>query len=357
MDKESSERGLLIQKPNGELAIKGSTINECYFLPKGDHWNVKNGALSMVSNERELRKTLGSDNTQAIASAKEDKIRLTEQLKPLRQEASKLEHEHTQAQKAWGAVRKEHKVNEKKIIDLSSKIEELKMEIDCLDNIVSDTKVEEEELLEVENEIEQIRDEEAKLKEEMDALQPRIDEIKKELEQTNQRNDQIITDMTEAQQKLTNLLETQAQQEGMVERFKQKLVQYEELIAKHQEKVDQCDQERQKSLYKARLLHHSWCLALKENGNDQFDHFTQSPSDEELETIDPVIITDKDTEYYKTKAKRAQEKVDKERKKQRLNDEDPEEAKQRYLQANANLGMYCWIASNALLFRVALTAR
>jgi chromosome segregation ATPase len=341
LDKASSEACLLIAQPNGQQKIKG-IINEVYFLPRGDHWTIRGGSLSMISNEKDLVPSIGTDKTAAIASAKDEQKRINGELKVLRQDLARLDQQHTDLTRAWNNHRKNQKLNEKAIADLVSQIDELKMELECLDNVAVDTKIEEEEVAEAANEIEQVRAAEVKAKEELAGITPHIEDISGRLAETNQRNAQILHDMSETQGRLTTLLETQTQQQGMVDKYKQKLAQYDKLVEGHQEKIDKYNEERLKTLYKARILQRQWERMSEES--EVILTMSQDPDDDELEKIEPMRVS-KDAEYYKTKVARAQEKVEQERKRQKLNDEDPEEAHLKYIQAKENLGTPSFIMS------------
>ena len=339
LDKKSSEDLLLMTLPNGQSKIKGN-IKDVYFLPRGDHWTIRGGSLSMMSNDRDLVSTIGTDKSAAIANATEERNKINDELKSLRNELARLDQQHTTLMRTWNANKKSHMMNQKAIADLSSQVEELRMELECLDNVALDTKLEEDDVAEAETELEQIKADEAKVKHEFDDLDPRIKEINDRLAQTNQRNDQILRDMNEAQARMTHLLETQTQQQGMVDRHRNNLERYEKLMAGFQDKVDQFNEERLKALFKARILQHqSSKMAADLNDEGVQSSLSQTPGDEELEAIEPVPVS-KDADYYKAKIERAQKKIEQERQKQRLNDEDAEEAHEKYIQAKKNLGTY-----------------
>jgi hypothetical protein len=112
--KESTERCLLVTGPNGRPAMKangGRGIKAVHFLPNGDCWRVNKGSLSMVSNEKKLRKTIGQDKTASIEEAKREEQQLNHELKESKKEEAKLEHEHLAAQKKWNAANRAHKVS------------------------------------------------------------------------------------------------------------------------------------------------------------------------------------------------------------------------------------------------------
>ncbi|GKY99180.1 structural maintenance of chromosomes protein 6 [Mayamaea pseudoterrestris] len=336
LDKKASEEGLLITQANGQQSIKGN-INEVYFAPRGDIWTIRGGFLSLMSNERPLTLTIGTDKSAAIASTKVEMTTINEELKKIRHDLSRLDAHHTELQRVWNTHRKQQQANAKAIGNLTSKIAELKDDLDCLDNAAIDTRIEEEEVAEAESEIEQIRADEEKTQAELEDLTPHLEEISSRLAELNQRNDHILKDMGETQNRLTNLLETQTQQQGMVDRYKLKLAQYEEMLAKHQDAIDKWNEELLKALYKARIVHHQYAKMVEGNAEAMFTLSQAPPDDEVLEEIEPVPVGDKGVEYYRNKVKRAQEKVDQERKKQRINDENPEEAHQKYIQAKENL--------------------
>ena len=339
LDKKSSEELLLISLPNGQNKIKGN-INNVYFLPRGDHWTVRGGSLSMISNDKALVSTIGTDKSAAIANATQERHRVNEELKTLRNDLARLDQQHTALMRAWNSNKKSQMQNEKAIADFASQVEELRMELDCLDNVAVDTKVEEDDVADAETEIEQLKAEEAKVKGEFDELSPRIEDIRSRLAQTSQRNDQIYRDMTEAQARMTNLLETQTQQQGMVDRHKQKLEQYEQLVATYQGRVDEYNEERLGALFKARFLQHQVTKMIADITEEGVPlSLSQTPGDEELEAIEPVPVS-RDADYYKAKVERAKKKIEHERQKQRLNDEDAEEAHDKYIQAKENLGTY-----------------
>lgn len=334
LDKSTSEERLLISNPNSPLKIKGD-INEVYFLPRGDHWTVRGGSLSMMSNERELISKIGIDKSAALANAQEEKVKVARELNELRNDVNRLDTQHTELTRAWSTNKKQHMVLAKKVAELTTRVDEIKMDLDCLDKGTIDTKLEEEEVTEIECELEQMRVEQANLKTQIEDVSPAIDEIKQRLEETSQRIDSILKDVNEAQDRLSTILQTQSDQQVIVERKKEKLAQYENLIAVHQKQIDQHNEERLKTLYKARILHHQW-LRLCSKGDDSTMSLSQTPTEEELETIEPVR-TKHTAEHYEAKIKSTKKHLEDERMRQRLN-EDPEEAHQKYLQAKENYG-------------------
>jgi hypothetical protein len=96
--KEDGESKLLYRKHGGDYAIRGN-INEVYSLPTGDRWIVKGGVLSMISNDKRPRSTIGVDKTAAIAHAERELFQVESELKEFRSAEARLEGEHTKSQR------------------------------------------------------------------------------------------------------------------------------------------------------------------------------------------------------------------------------------------------------------------
>jgi DNA repair exonuclease SbcCD ATPase subunit len=219
-DKEESERHLLVNK-NGQNSIRGH-IKQVY-LPNGDEWFVRNGALAMFSNERLMRQTLGVDRSAALAAAVSEEAQLKAELKELRKDEAKLESEHREYQRQWNRAKKAVQENDTRISDLTSKIDDIKIEMETsAENTTIDTTEYEEDVQRAEEDVERLKESESKLRAKKEELEPAIADAKSRLDDCNIRNAKVLEDITKAEQEMEQFLQTQSQQNDMVEKKRAK---------------------------------------------------------------------------------------------------------------------------------------
>ena len=140
--KDDSQAKLMTTDPSGRAAIRGGKIQQVFFLPKGDMWQVRGGQTSLISNEKKLRKTISADKSEAIAAAKRDVEQYSADAQTAKEEEHHWEGEHNRLSRAWNQTNRARQSNDKKINDLIAQIEHIKAEIDnAAPNTVLDTTI------------------------------------------------------------------------------------------------------------------------------------------------------------------------------------------------------------------------
>ena len=124
--KETSETSLLVEDNRGRLSIRGGTVREVIFLPHGDRWTVQNGNLSLVSNVRKLKQTLGIDKTAQIAELKDDADQVKKKFDESKAKHASLLNEQKAAQKKWNYERHQLQNAEGRLDDIVNRIEKVR---------------------------------------------------------------------------------------------------------------------------------------------------------------------------------------------------------------------------------------
>jgi chromosome segregation ATPase len=187
--KQESE-DLLLAYSNGRHSIRGK-IKQVYFLPSGDFWQVKEGQMSMVGNDKTMRQTIGVDKSAALAESKRDLEGFQNDLRGLKQEEAKMEHQHTEHQKAWNVKKRASQGNVKDMERLSANIENIKLESDSAANFDTDTSEQEQDVSDAQQSLDALKEQEAELKEEIEDKKPVITDIKARLNEVKIRNEKV----------------------------------------------------------------------------------------------------------------------------------------------------------------------
>jgi hypothetical protein len=366
MDKESSEEKLLERNDsNGKLQIKGGKLREVYFLPRGDYWSVRNGAKTTISNERKFRKTISTDKTAMIEQAKAEVAELKAELAESRRVEGRLESEHTRLQKEWGQAKRKMRDNDSAMTELGDRIDQIKSEMETAANTTIDTTEYEEDVAQHEEQRAALEQQQSRLKEELEAKKPEIEMLKTRIDEVTIRNQKIMKDLGEAEDEMTQFLNTQSQRKDALERKRERVRKYNEAIAAHQDHLDACCAEEAKAMLMARRLHFTLNQVTGKNQNSQRgggggrngsgsqtvtpggEEATQSqdisggggdrlvPTDRDLEAIEP-LQTDQDPDYFVSRMNRAQAKLNKERERREVADEDEAGAYEKYQRAKAD---------------------
>jgi chromosome segregation ATPase len=338
-DKKTSEQMLLTRDGRGEMSVRG-IIKEVYCMPNGDKWIVKGGSMAAISNDRNLRNTIGADRTAAIAEAKREAEQYQHELKEMRTMEAKLEGDHTKFQRQWNQAKRAMQQNDAAISGLVSKVDEIKLEMESTANVTIDTTEFEEDVAQAENAVESLKESERQLSEQVATYAPEIKELQNRLDETVVRNSRIMEDMEAAEADITNFLETQTQKQDQIEKKRKKLEQYQQTVAKHQEKCDKLSAERDSTLETARKLHYRLTLRKKvaeekQEGNSEVD-ISAEPTQEDMEAIEPLQMQ-KETGYYQSRIDRFKEKIKEERQRRKVSREDPSVAYEKYIRAKRDL--------------------
>lgn len=338
--REVSEEKLLSRDAKGD-SIRG-IIKEVYCLPNGDQWQIRNGSQAMFSNEKQLRKTLGVDRSEAIANAESQVQELQRELTELDNDESRLEIQHTDIRREWTKAQKENQNNETLINDLGMKIEELRNEIETSANIELDTTEYEEDVAQQEEEVNNLGDQETELRAEIEDLMPEIEDLRKRIQESFERNKKVLEDIERVQEEMTQHIMTQNQTQEMIEKKRKKMEQYRAAAQKHREKVEDIESKKEEALRTARLLHYQYLAQRKmreEQGVENTPLSPPEPTDEELEAIEPATVN-KTLDHYEAKINLAEKKLEKERARRLVLTEDKSVAYEKYIRAKENLGKY-----------------
>mmetsp|Transcript_3048 Transcript_3048/g.6871 ORF Transcript_3048/g.6871 Transcript_3048/m.6871 type:complete len:1302 (+) Transcript_3048:476-4381(+) len=345
--KEESEKHLLRTEPTGKHFIVGGKIKDVFFLPRGDQWKItKGGHKQLSSNTRQMKRTIGVDNREAIRQKEEDLDRLEEEMKAADREHSRLDIEHTDLKKRWKAKKIEMQRLEKSLEKWSDEIDEIrKQELDAADiGRDVDTSAEEEEVAETEAILEETKERHQKATDEMTRQQPEVGELAEKVTEVTARNDKIMADLDAAEKEVAKVYSSQRRQEDKIVKEREKVKQFEEIIAKHTEKVEKAKGESEDFLYQARKNQYDFNLVeerrkQRENHEDAdetqgLSEYTQEPSEEDIEAV-PIPDFDKlrDLDYYTARVEHLGNKIEEEKQRRLLNQEDEATAYEKYVRA------------------------
>lgn len=338
-NREVSEEKLLLKDKNGRYSIKGN-FNTVMFLPVGDSWSVRNGSLSLASNTKQLRRSIGVDKSAAIEEAQKEVSQLQEEHKELKKEeaaASKVLHD---AKVKWNVAKQKDIQNKAAIKKLERKIDDIKQEMETTENVDMDTTDLEEEVAQAEQEVEEVEHRIQQLVQEIEAAQPVLDEIISRRDEVAARNAKVLEDMEKAEEALQAIVQMQSQKSQVIEKKRQKLEQLSEIVTKHRAAVAEREEEKERALRKARKV--TLRLKKQEDREDGENDENEPPSqatitEEQLESVE-IRKVEKEAKWYEAKVQRAKEKIEKERNRRQLtSNDDPVVAYENYTRAKEDL--------------------
>lgn len=344
--KIESEKLLLLTDNRNRNSIRGGKIKEVYFLPSGDSWKVMKGLKAMVSNNRSrMKQSIGLDRTAAIKDANEEYEALREELKTVNHDYSRLEHEHTDYKKRWNQAKKEKQKVEKAIDRTKQAIDDIKAEESANADIEVDTSMEEQDVAEAQDRLDEVKNKKVQVQEKMKEIIPDIEAKKGDLAVITARNDKISADLKIAENELTQHYQLLTQQKEKMEKTRQKLLQYEELVQARSALIVESRDETLGLLQTARRIQLQNQVVeqrrkQRESGdetvNSQIIPFSQELTEEDLEKVEipDDLMELKDADYYFTKIKRGEAKIERE-KARRLEDgaDDEVAAFEKYVRA------------------------
>lgn len=312
----------------------------------GDTWNIKNGQQAVFSNEKGLRRTIGSDVSAAIKQVQSEIRQLDEDFRRKRREADDLEGLHSERQRDWNKARRAQRSNDDLVSTLSDQIDQMKAEIEATDGYKIDTAEYEEDVAKQSENVTKYAEEKERAKEELEKLKPAVDAIEAKIVDVDRKVDKLNEDMKKAEDEIAKCLETQSQQKDIVARKRDRLEKYEEAVKLHAQNVQKLREEKEKWLLKARKLHFraQQRKEAERKGSPEGRRSLSSdggaePSRKDLESIEPKEV-EKGVEHYDTRVKRGKEKIKQEKEKRKLTDEDPTEAYEKYMQARQIVGKF-----------------
>jgi chromosome segregation ATPase len=337
--KKDGEQKLLYRNDSGSLAIRG-IANQVYFLPDGDFWQVRGGLQSAISNTQKMRSTIGVDKTAAIHQAQSEANQFETELKEYKMAHSRLEHEHTQHQREWNKAKRAMQENQQMASNLQSEIESLKNDIDNAADITIDTSEYEDDVTQAEQTVDNLRDLEETTQNKLDESRPAIEELTKKKREVTVRLQKIVDDLKSAEEAMTQYLDTQSQRHDELEKKRRKVEQYKEVIAKHQEKITSMNESRELSLLSAKKLTYRIQIrqrTIEESESSPRDPIELSdPTEDDLDAIE-VIEVQKDVNYYEARIIKVRQKIEHEKKRKAMSNEDPAIAYEKYLRAKTDL--------------------
>mmetsp|Transcript_5446 Transcript_5446/g.7921 ORF Transcript_5446/g.7921 Transcript_5446/m.7921 type:complete len:1195 (+) Transcript_5446:75-3659(+) len=349
--KESSEELLLIKENGGKYSIREGNIKQVYFLPKGDFWLLSRGQQSMTSTDRKLKQTIGLDRSEAIGEAEEELNQLLDEIKSLRANETERKEEKYQCKVEWNDAKKSLEKTQIQIKNFENTIEEIKTEAEMAENFFHiDTADLEHDVKEAEDKLTALKVQVEENENAIEEIKPEMEEVRNRLEETKARNEKVLFDIGESEKKLEEYMRSMKEKSRSLSKKREKVKQAEETRAKQEELLSSRNESKAEALLKARLVDYNNSKAKEEkerkeqHGEDEGETDVNSllggekkeNIDVELDSIEPKS-TDKDPSYYKSKVQRAENEIEKERKKRRLTERDPEVALQKYQRAKKDL--------------------
>lgn len=308
----------------------------------GDSWNIKNGQQAVLSNEKQLKCTIGADKSATIAQLRREMEQKHTEVRNAQREMDRLDGQHSEYQRNWNQSKKALRKNGEKIENLQDKIEQMKTDIRNAADYKIDTSEFDEDLRQQEENVKKIQQEREEKTAKLEEMEPEVKELKEKVDDIQNQMNKASSDLDAAEAEMTKFLETQSQRKDVVAKKKEKINKYEQVIEMHSGKISKIQNEYNDYLFKARKIQ----FRLQQRKQREQDSATQDdavptsqddenapePTHDELEAMTPVNV-DKDVDYYASKIERLQKKLDEERKKRRLTDEDPTEAYEKYIAA------------------------
>jgi len=344
--KESSERSLLVHDNHGRLSIRGGTIREVFFLPQGDRWILANGNLSLNSNDRKLKQTLGIDRSAAIAEMKVEADQLQAEHREFKEKQTQLEREQRDVQKKWNNDKHQLRRAEARKEEVADIINQVRAESEESANVTIDTTELEQDVSNAEQVVEALQEQLAEKQREMQELIPAVDDIKGRLVEVTARNEKVLADMAAAEQDLLLYMQAMTQREEKLKKSREKLEKMQGVITKQEANVNKLVKDRDAALHKARQLHYTRDAQVKKQAEEEeseqvltppsTEEETAEPTEAELEAIEPVE-TKKEPAFYLSKIERAKKKIEDEKQRRRLTESDPQVALEKYIRAQTDL--------------------
>jgi chromosome segregation ATPase len=337
--KEVSERALLIRDPNdpNKEAIK-QPAKQVHFLPNGDFWKILKGSRQMISNERQLRRTIGVDQSAAIRELENDCRLLKDQVDQKRQAEANLKKEEHHYKKRWNEEKRKREKLLETIAEAESTIEEINDEDDANEDIEADTTAEEEEVKSAEEALEEVKAKYEDKKAAQEEMWPAIEEAKRRLDEVTTRNEKVLEEIEQGENELEEYAQGHSKLQANVEKRQKKLEEMEEMYAKSKASAAEAVSKADELTMKARkqafdLLEEKKQKEAQEKG-EQYEPL--EPSDEDLDQIEPEK-TRHNFDYYKAKIVQGEKRIEKEKQKRALTESDPEAAFMKYMRAKNDL--------------------
>lgn len=305
-------------------------------LTIGDSWSIRRGQQSIISNDKSLKQTIGADKTGIIRQLKREMEALEDDARAAEKEADNLNGQHSELKAEWNRHRRSHRNHLQLMSSIQEKIDKIKAEMDAVTGQEVDTSEYEEDVHQQRKNVDSCIESTKKAKEECEKLKPAVDEAKARFAENARMSEKVVAELNAAEGDMTKHLETQSQHKDSMAKKRQKIEKYENAIRLHNEKIDKIQKEVDDYLYKARKIHFRMTQRKNAEENakdgDELPEELMEPTDEDLEAIE-IANVPKDAEHYEAKAERTKERIEAERQKRRLTNEDPTEAYEKFIEA------------------------
>lgn len=128
----------------------------------------------------------------------------------------------------------------------------------------------------------------------------------------------------------------------MIDKKKKKVDKYREIISVRSAKIEDLETEREELLKQARILKYRLeAETRRRESSDGImrddDEAEREPTDEDLEQIETVQVA-RESEYYAAKIKKSKERVEAEKRRRKISNEDPNVAYEAYNRAKEEFG-------------------
>ena len=342
--KEDSEDKLLDEN-NGKFSIRGK-VKKVFSLPNGDFWQVSKGFVNIVSNDRQLKQTIGVDRSAAIDSAKHELKAIQTELERNKREVEAIEGQSKRAKKGWNENKKESESLMTKVSKMEQKLEELKEEAETSEEVPTiDTTEFENDINVAEEEVDDLKKKETTISQDIESLQPGVEELKSKLDETATRNLKILDDLEKVEGELEDIVKGQNRRQEVVDKCRAKLQEREHHLKQQEEIITESKETVANALLAARKVQFATnrqekMLEEKEaNGGiavEGDDDMNDEPSEEDLEAID-IVEPKYDVKRCQTRVASYEKKIENEKTRRNLSEVDPAVARDKYLRAKKSL--------------------
>ena len=307
----------------------------------------------MVSNDRPLKQTIGTDRSAAIEAGKHEIRALEQELARNKNEEKAVGDEVFKSKKAWNEAQVEYNKLNKKIKQMQSTLDDLRAEAETSEDVPTiDTSDLENDVREAEESVEDMKKKEAAIVQEIESLQPEIDEHKRRLDEITARNEKVCDDLEMVEAKLEDIVKGHACRMELVEKMRAKVAQHEESLNQQEALLQDQKEKVAKALHGARKMTHQTIRDKKKLESNKSlcglvdeVEIDAEPSEEDLEAID-IIIPEKDSKYFMTKIVNKEKKIEAERERRNMSEVDPAVAREKYLRAHSKMRQIDAITKN-----------
>lgn len=329
-NKKQSEE-VLLERNGNKYSIRGGVIQQVFLMDDGSYWTVKNGSLSLISNDnrRNNVQLIGVDKTKALRQAQVEAQTVREELQRARQDLSRKESEHTGFQRQWSQAKAKIRKNDERVEMLTERAGQLRMEIDTAVDSSMDTAGYEENVQAAQESLDKVMEEQSALQADIEQSKPLVEERNRAVKETSELLDNAKAAIESVQDQLTQIMDTQTQHESDVAKKRAKVEKLQKEVDRVTEDLKALEEKSEKHLGKARRLQFDYnALQVKEETGQAS---SQEATPEALEEIQPPANFTGDSEGLQARIVKTREKIREESEKKKLGDEV--EAYEKYVRA------------------------